>query len=67
VRPFIDEIREFYELKTTITFPIVSGSAKNQLIERIQNPTVVFENVSFAYPHSKIYVLKKINLTIPCG
>jgi len=64
---FIDEVREFFELKPNITFPIIANSAKTQLIEKIKNPTVVFENVSFAYPNSEKNVLNKINLTIPYG
>ena len=64
---FIDEIREFFELKPNIIFPIITSSFKTQLIEKIKNPTVVFENVSFAYPNSDTNVLHKINLKIPYG
>jgi ATP-binding cassette subfamily B protein len=64
---FIDEVREFFELKPNITFTAVSNFAKTQLIKKIKNPTVVFENVSFAYPNSDKNVLQKINLKIPYG
>lgn len=64
---FIDEVREFFELKPNITFPAIANSAKINLAEKIKNPTVVFKNVSFAYPNSKNNVLNKINLTIPYG
>jgi len=64
---FIDEVREFFELKPNITFPIITNFTKNQLIEKIKNPTIVFENVSFAYPNSEKNVLNKINLIIPYG
>ncbi len=64
---FIDEVREFFELKPNIVFPIIGNSWKTQLVEKIKNPTVVFENVFFAYPNSDKNVLQKINLKIPYG
>jgi len=64
---FIDEVREFFELQPNITFPIITGSTKTQLIEKIKSPTFVFDNVSFFYPNLNKNVLHKINLTIPYG
>lgn len=64
---FIDEVREFFELKPNITFPQLIKSSKTDLLEKIKNPTIVFENVSFAYPNSDKNVLQKINLKIPYG
>jgi ATP-binding cassette subfamily B protein len=64
---FIDEVREFFELKPNVTFPQLTNPTKTTLIERLKNPTFIFENVSFAYPNSEKNVLHKINLTIPYG
>ncbi|OGM11381.1 hypothetical protein A2Z22_01195 [Candidatus Woesebacteria bacterium RBG_16_34_12] len=64
---FIDEVREFFELKPNITFPHLPNSDQEKLIEKIKNPTFVLENVSFAYPNSHKDVLHKINLEIPYG
>jgi len=64
---FIDEVREFFELKPNITFPIVTNSLKIQLLKKIKNPVFVFDNVSFSYPNLNKNVLHKICLTIPYG
>ncbi|PIY69141.1 hypothetical protein COY90_02260 [Candidatus Roizmanbacteria bacterium CG_4_10_14_0_8_um_filter_39_9] len=64
---FIDEVREFFELKPNIYFPQLTGISKTSLLEKLKNPTISFENVSFAYPHSDAHVLHKINLMIPYG
>ncbi|OGD63758.1 hypothetical protein A2160_03730 [Candidatus Beckwithbacteria bacterium RBG_13_42_9] len=65
---FIDEIREFFELKPNITFPTVGETQKAKLLKKIKNPKIVFENVSFAYPNSQDKkALENINLTIPYG
>jgi ATP-binding cassette subfamily B protein len=64
---FIDEVREFFELKPNVTFPKLSSMEKEKLAEKLKNPTFVFENVSFAYPNSGNKVIHNINLEIPYG
>jgi len=64
---FIDEVREFFELKPNVTFPQLTNSSRAALVDKLANPVFVFENVSFAYPNSEKNVLHKINLTVPYG
>ena len=64
---FIDEIREFFELKPNITFPKNGKLSKIEFLEKLKKPTFVFDNISFTYPSPKKQALHNINLTIPYG
>lgn len=64
---FINEIREFFELKPAITYPKLTPSLQTDLKNKIAKPVITLEDVSFSYPGSDKFVLKKINLTLPYG
>lgn len=64
---FINEIREFFELKPAITYPRLVPSLQHDLKNKLTKPVITLENVSFSYPNSKVQVLKKVNLTLPYG
>ena len=60
---FIDNLISFMKEKSTVV-PIVKEPQK---VSKGMPHTVVFENVSFKYPASDVYVLKNINMTFRPG
>lgn len=62
---FIHDAIDYYNIKRNIDFPKLSSSQEKTLLEKIKNPTITVENVSFHYPNAAKMVLKNINLTIP--
>jgi len=64
---FIHDAIDYYNIKRTIDFPELSPSQEKDLLEKIKNPTITVENVTFHYPNAAKIVLKNINFTIPYG
>lgn len=64
---FINEVKEFYDLKPKVYFPVYNSSKKTEISEKIILPAITLENVSFSYPNSEKKILNKINLKIPYG
>jgi ABC-type multidrug transport system fused ATPase/permease subunit len=64
---FMKDAIEFFDLKPQITFPAGNKIQQINLAEKLKNPVIVLENVSFAYPNTENLVLKNLNLTIPFG
>lgn len=62
---FIHDAIDYYNIKRNINFPKLSASQEKILLEKIKNPTIIVENVSFHYPNAARIVLKNINLKIP--
>ena len=62
---FIHDAIDYYNIKRSIDFPVLSASQEKTLLEKIKNPIITVENVSFHYPNAAKMVLKNINLTIP--
>ncbi len=65
--PFIADAINFYDLKSIIPFLKLAKDKKLALAEKLGEPTITFDNVSFAYPGTDKLVLKNLNLTIPYG
>ncbi|MBI3380003.1 ABC transporter ATP-binding protein [Candidatus Gottesmanbacteria bacterium] len=64
---FMKDAIEFFDLQPHITFPIITGEKDQQLIEKLKDPVIKIENVSFKYTQGGNFVLKNINLEIPFG
>ncbi|OGK33474.1 hypothetical protein A3F58_00765 [Candidatus Roizmanbacteria bacterium RIFCSPHIGHO2_12_FULL_37_9b] len=64
---FIHDAIDYYNIKRNINFPKLSISLEKNILEKIKNPTITVENVSFHYPNAAKIVLKNINFTIPPG
>lgn len=65
---FIQDAVGFYNLKSTITFPVLSSNSQIELTKNLDKPIICFDDVSFAYPASPDQlVLKKISFTLPYG
>lgn len=64
---FINELIEFNNIKPKIVFPTTTPIIKNQIFEKIKNPKITIENLSFKYPTSNSLVLNRINLEISYG
>lgn len=64
---FMKDAIDFFDLKPNISFPSLAREKKVELIEKLKNPSIKIENVSFQYPQGKGFVLKNINLEIPFG
>ena len=64
---FVHDAIDYYAIKRNIDFPRLTASQEIILMEKIRNPTIRIENVSFHYPNAARMVLKNINLTIPNG
>ena len=60
---FIDNLMSFIEQEPTVV-PI---KAEPERVHHGMPHTIQFENVSFAYPESNVFVLKNINLTLRPG
>lgn len=64
---FIQDSIDFYNLKSSVSFPELSKGKKETLQERIKNPTIRLENITFKYSNSSSFVLKGLSLSIPYG
>lgn len=65
---FMQDAVQFYNLKSTINFPILSKDKQLSLIKQLKHPVITFKNVSFSYPNStNKKVLKDISFSIPYG
>jgi len=67
---FIQEIKEFFALKSGISFIQLKNRDQNlkiELAQRLKKPKICIENLCFSYPSSMNQVLNKINLTISYG
>ena len=64
---FMFDAINFFKVKQNVVFPTLKPQQESELLEKLQNPTIVIEDVSFKYPNVEKYVLKNINLTIPYG
>lgn len=64
---FMFDAINFFAVKQNITFPQTTPAVEKELLEKLKNPTITIEDVSFAYPNADKDVLKNINLTIPYG
>ena len=62
---FIHDAIDYYDIKRHIDFPKLSAAQEKILLEKIHNPIITVENVSFHYPNAAKMVIKNINLTIP--
>ena len=58
---------DFFDIKPTIHFPLLSSQNKQDLISKLKHPLIRVENVSFRYPNSTSFALKNISITIPYG
>jgi ATP-binding cassette, subfamily B, bacterial len=67
---FIADIEEFFQLKPYINFIKLKGknsNLKQELIQKINKPNILIDNVSFTYPNSKIPAIRNLTLQIPYG
>lgn len=64
---FVHDAIDYYNIKRSIDFPKLNAMQERALLEKIKNPTIIIENVSFHYPNAARIVLRNINLTIPYG
>ncbi|MBI4008707.1 ABC transporter ATP-binding protein [Candidatus Roizmanbacteria bacterium] len=64
---FIHDAIDYYSIKRNIVFSTITPSKEKELLEKLKNPRIHIENVSFHYPNAARVVLKKINLKIPYG
>ncbi|MBI4226128.1 ABC transporter ATP-binding protein [Candidatus Roizmanbacteria bacterium] len=62
---FIHDAIDYYSIKRNIDFPKITPSLEKELLEKLKNPIITVENVSFHYPNAARMVLKNINLIIP--
>jgi len=58
---------DFFSIKPTVSFPLMTASNKYALIRKLKHPTIRMEDVSFVYPNAKERALSHINLTIAYG
>jgi len=58
---------DFFDIQPTIIFPKLINHEKQNLINKLQHPSIKIENVSFTYPNASSPSLKNINITIPYG
>lgn len=64
---FIDEIREFFALQPSVTFPVVGRSERDRLSAHLSHPAIEFCDVSFRYGTGSRYALRHVSLRIPYG
>ena len=64
---FMKDAIDFFDLKPNMSFPTLSQNKKTELSEKLKNPSIKIENVSFKYPQGDSLVLTNINLDIPFG
>lgn len=64
---FIHDAIDYYSIKRNVEFPKISPLQENELLEKVKNPTITVEGLSFHYPNAAKMVLKNIYLTIPYG
>ena len=64
---FMKDAIGFFDLKPNMSFPALTQNKKTELSEKLKNPYIKIENVSFKYPQGKSFVLTNINLEIPYG
>ena len=64
---FMKDAIGFFDLKPNMSFPALTQNKKTELSEKLKNPYIKIENVSFKYPQGKSLVLTNINLEIPYG
>lgn len=64
---FMKDAIEFFDLKPKVIFPTINNNQQISLVEKLKNPIIVLENVSFIYPNTENLVLKNLNLAIPFG
>ncbi|MCL4339022.1 ABC transporter ATP-binding protein/permease [Patescibacteria group bacterium] len=64
---FMQDALDFFALKQNVSFLTLSASTADKLRLKLENPSILLENVSFKYPEGKDFALKNINLQILFG
>lgn len=62
---FMKDAIDFFDLKPNISFTTLTQNIKNELSDKLKNPSIKIENVSFKYPQGNNLVIKNIDLEIP--
>lgn len=64
---FMFDAINFFNVKQHVSFITLNSQQEHEMLQKLQKPTIVLENISFKYPHADRDVLKNISLTIPYG
>jgi len=64
---FIKDAMDFFNLTSAVTFPKIPQAKIAELTEKLREPHLKIENVSYRYAQGSDYALKNINLEIPFG